>query len=53
MDIIIEKRNITPEKAIAMLKAQGISINIEEATEGVDFLYFLALLFYKQYAGQL
>ena len=53
MDLTVEKRNISTEKAIAMLKTQGISISGEDAALAVDFLYFLALLFYRQYAAEL
>jgi len=53
MDLLTEKRNINPDKAMAMLKADGVIINSEDAALAVDFLYFLALLFYKQHAAEL
>jgi hypothetical protein len=53
MDLLTEKRNISPDKVVSMLKKQGISIGTEDAEQITDFLYFLALLFYKQYAARL
>lgn len=53
MDLLTEKRNISPEKLITILKAQGIIINPDDAAQLLDFLYFLALLFYKQHAAEL
>jgi len=40
--LVYEKRNITPEKAVALLKVEGITISPEEAEQVVNFLYFLA-----------
>lgn len=53
MDLKIDKRNISPEKAMATLKMQGVMINREDAALVLDFLYFLALLFYQQHAAEL
>jgi hypothetical protein len=53
MDLKTDKRNISPEKAMIILKAQGVSISLEDAALVVDFLYFLALLFYQQHAAEL
>jgi hypothetical protein len=53
MDLTIDKRNISAEKMAAMLKAQGIIVNQEDADQVLDFLYFLALLFYRQYGAEL
>ncbi len=53
MDLTIDKRNISAEKMMTTLKAQGIIIDQEDATQVLDFLYFLALLFYKQHACKL
>ena len=53
MDLLTEKRNISPEKLIALLKTQGIIITLEDAALVADFLYFLALLFYKQHTAEL
>jgi hypothetical protein len=53
MDLLTDKRNISPDKAMAMLKAEGISISRKDAALVLDFLYFLALLFYKQHAAEL
>jgi hypothetical protein len=40
--MVSEKRSITPEKAVALLKKQGLEINPTEAELVIDFLYFLA-----------
>jgi hypothetical protein len=48
-----EKRTITPQKAIALLKKNSVIINEEDVENILDFLYFLALLFYKQHAAEL
>jgi hypothetical protein len=40
--MVSEKRSITTEKAIALLKKQGLEINPTEAELVVNFLYFLA-----------
>jgi hypothetical protein len=53
MDLLTDKRNISIDKAMAMLKAEGISISSEDAALVLDFLYFLALLFYKQHRAEL
>jgi hypothetical protein len=42
MDLLPDKRNINADKAIALLKAQGVTISQEEAALVVDFLYLLA-----------
>ncbi|MES2277125.1 MAG: hypothetical protein V4592_13935 [Bacteroidota bacterium] len=47
------KRKITPEKAMAILKAQGTVISITDAEALLDFLYFMAELFYNQHAQEL
>ncbi|MCR8557007.1 hypothetical protein KXD93_05110 [Mucilaginibacter sp. BJC16-A38] len=53
MDLIADKRNINPDKAMAMLKAEGIALSAEDAILVLDFLYFLAVLFYKQHTAEL
>ena len=40
-----EKRNVSPEKAVALLSKQGITISLEEAEIVVSFLYLLAEIF--------
>ena len=40
--MVSEKRSITPEKAVVLLKKQGLEINPTEAELAVNFLYFLA-----------
>jgi len=42
MDLPADKRNVSAEKAMALLKTQGVTINQEEAALVVDFLYLLA-----------
>ena len=43
-----EKRNITPEKAVAILKKSGVEIDEKKAAEVLDLLYFLAKLIVNQ-----
>ena len=42
MVMVSQKRSITPDKAVALLKKQGLEINPTEAESVVNFLYFLA-----------
>jgi hypothetical protein len=42
MDLPADKRNINADKAIAVLKTQGVTISPEDAALVVDFLYLLA-----------
>ena len=44
-----KKRNITPQKAVAILRKEGYEINEKEAEIILDFLYFLAKLTVNQY----
>ena len=53
MDLLTEQRNINRDKALAILQAEGVILSAEDAVLVLDFLYFLALLFYKQHAGEL
>jgi len=53
MDLTLDKRKIGPEKVITMLRAQGLTINPDDAAEILEILYFLALLFCKQHAAEL
>ncbi len=39
-----EKRSLTPEKAVKILKKQGTIVTIEEAKLILDFMYKLAKL---------
>ncbi len=48
-----EKRKISTEKALAILKEKGISLIQEDAEQVVELLYQLAQLFYTQYAAEL
>ncbi len=41
---LTEKRNITPEMAVRILKKEGIEIDEKKALEVLDMLYFLAKL---------
>lgn len=45
---LAEKRNITPEMAIKILRENGIEIDKKKASEILDFLYFLAKLIVDQ-----
>ena len=45
---ITEKRNITPEMAVRILKKEGIEIDEKRALEVLDLLYFLAKLIVNQ-----
>jgi hypothetical protein len=42
MDLLADKKTVSAEKAMALLKSQGVIINPEEAALVVDFLYLLA-----------
>jgi protein-tyrosine-phosphatase len=44
-----EKRNITPEQAVKVLRKNGIEATEEEAKKILDFLYLLAKLTVNQY----
>ena len=44
-----KKRNITPQKAVAILRKEGYEINEKEAEIILNFLYFLAKLTVNQY----
>lgn len=46
---LLEKRNITPEYAIKMLKKNGIDVDEEQAKIILDFLYILAKSTLKRY----
>jgi len=45
---LTEKRNITPEMAVRILKKEGIEIDEKRALEVLDLLYFLAKLIVNQ-----
>ncbi|NVM65078.1 hypothetical protein FHW88_003382 [Mucilaginibacter sp. SG538B] len=42
METIIRKRSITPEKAVAILKKEGLDISTPDSELVIAFLYFLA-----------
>jgi len=46
------KRNITPQKAVEILRKEGYEINEKEVEIILDFLYFLAKLTVSQYIKQ-
>lgn len=46
------KQKITPDVAVAELKALGISISVADATYVLDFLYLIAEVFYRQHIGE-
>ena len=43
-----EKRSVTPEKAVEILKKNGTNITIEEAKLILDFIYKFAILAVNQ-----
>jgi len=47
------KRNVTPEKAIEILKENGVEISEKNAEELLDLMYFLAKLSVDQYIKEL
>ena len=48
METNFPKRNITPEKATALLGKQGIVISPEEMEVVISFLYLLAEIFVNE-----
>jgi len=46
---LTEKRNISPEMAVKILRKNGVEIDEKKAVEVLDFLYFLANLTVDQY----
>jgi hypothetical protein len=44
-----EKRNVSPQQAIEILKENGYEVNEKEAESILDFLYFLGKLTVDQY----
>jgi hypothetical protein len=48
----VEKRNVTPRKAVEILKKSGIEINEKDAKIILDFLYILAKLTVNQYFNE-
>lgn len=45
---LLEKRNITPEQAVKVLRENGINVNEDQAKIILDFLYILAKLTVNQ-----
>ena len=45
---LTEKRNITPEMAVKILRKNGIEIDEKKAVEVLDLMYFLAKLIVNQ-----
>lgn len=46
--MVTEKRNITPKKAVEILKKNGVKITEKKAEELLDVMYFLAKLIVDQ-----
>lgn len=44
-----EKRKITPEKALAMLRAEGLDVTLEQAKNILEFLRKLANITVSKY----
>lgn len=47
-ELLKEKRNITPAKAVEILKKNGSEVTEKEAENILDFMYFLAKLIIDQ-----
>ncbi len=47
------KRNVTPEKAMEILKENGVEISEKNAEELLDLMYFFAKLSVDQYIKEL
>lgn len=47
--VLLEKRNVTPDQAIKILRKNGIEANEKEAKVILYFLYFLAKFAVNQY----
>ena len=47
-ELLKEKRNITPAKAVEILKRNGQQITEKEAEKVLDLMYFLAKLIVNQ-----
>jgi len=45
---LAEKRNITPEMAVKILRKNGVEMDEKKAAEVLDMLYFLAKLIVNQ-----
>jgi len=45
---LAEKRNITPEMAVKILRKNGVEMDEKKAEEVFDMLYFLAKLIVNQ-----
>jgi hypothetical protein len=45
---LAEKRNITPEMAVKILRKNGVEMDEKKAAEVLDLLYFLAKLIVNQ-----
>ena len=45
---LTEKRNVTPEMAVRILKKQGVEIDEKKASEVLDLMYFIAKLIVNQ-----
>ena len=45
---LAEKRNVTPEMAVKILRKNGVEIDEKKAAEVLDMLYFLAKLIVNQ-----
>lgn len=46
---LLEKRNITPEHAVKILRKNGVEVNEDQSKIILDFLYILAKLTINQY----
>lgn len=46
---LLEKRTVTPEQAVKILRKNGVEVNESQAKVILDFLYILAKLTVNQY----
>lgn len=49
---ILEKRNITPEQAVKVLKKNGIEVDENGAKKILDFMYILAKLAIREFFNE-
>lgn len=45
----VEKRNITPDQAVRILRKNGIEVTEKEAKKILDFMYIMAKLAIRDY----
>lgn len=48
----LEKRNITPERAMQILRKNGMQVDENQAKKILDFMYLLAKLVVREYLSE-